>query len=140
GTALDITERKRAEEELFSSQQMLRTVLDTIPTRVFWKDKNSVYVGCNKALALDCGYASPDDLIGKTDEQTTSAAMADIYRADDLQVLETGRPKLNYEEPQIKKDGNKGWLITSKVPLRDAHGNVIGVLGTYEDTTQRKEA
>ena len=52
----DITARKRAEEEVFNSQQMLRTIMDTIPQRVFWKDKNSVYVGCNKPLAHDCGY------------------------------------------------------------------------------------
>ncbi len=136
----DIAERKRAEEELFNSRQMLRTVLDTIPQRVFWKDRNSVYLGCNKPLAEDSGYADPSDLIGKTDYETASKATADAYRADDREVMETDRPKLNYEEPQVKPDGSQAWLMTSKVPLHDPEGRVIGVLGTYEDITNRKRA
>jgi PAS domain S-box-containing protein len=138
GTLLDISERKRAEDELFNSRQMLRTVLDTIPQRVFWKDRNAVYVGCNKALAEDCGYADPNELIGKTDHATRSAEMAERYQADDRQVMETGLAKSNYEEPQIRRDGTRGWLKTSKVPLFDKNGKVIGVLGTYEDISERK--
>jgi PAS domain S-box-containing protein len=134
----DVTERHRAEDELFRSQQMLRTVLDTIPQRVFWKDLDSRYVGCNKPLAQDCGYKDPSELIGKTDYETKSAATADIYRADDRNVMEGNQPKVNYEEPQIKADGTQGWLRTSKVPLHDKDGKVIGVLGTYEDITEHK--
>jgi PAS domain S-box-containing protein len=131
---------KRAEEDLFNSRQMLLSVLDTIPQRVFWKDRNSVYVGCNKHLALDFGYASPSELIGKTDLAIASASSANSYRADDRYVIETGRSKLNYEEVQIKPDGSQAWLRTSKVPLRDKEGNVIGVLGTSEDITEQKRA
>jgi len=136
----NITERKLAEETLFSSQQMLRTVLDTIPQRVFWKDRNLVYVGCNKPLAIDTGYSDPSELIGKTDYETSSKSIAERYRADDQQVIETGQPKLDFEEPQIRPDGSQGWLRTSKVPLRDKDGKVIGVLGTYEDVTERRVA
>ncbi len=136
----DITESKRAEEELFSSRQMLQLVLDTIPQRIFWKDRHSVFLGCNKPLALDCGYDDPSKLVGKTDYETAWAATADLYRADDRQVMETGVPKLNYEEPQIQPDGSPAWLRTSKVPLRDKEGRVIAVLGMYEDITERKEA
>ncbi|HTR43002.1 MAG TPA: PAS domain S-box protein [Pseudomonadales bacterium] len=139
GIQFDITARKRAEKELFKSQQMLRTILDTIPQRVFWKDENSVYVGCNKPLANDCGYESPEQLIGKTDFQTQSAATAELYRADDLKVMETGQAKMNYEEPQIKADGSVGWLRTSKVPLYGPDKKAIGVLGTYEDISERKK-
>jgi two-component system cell cycle sensor histidine kinase/response regulator CckA len=138
GFQFDITARKRAEEELFKSQQMLRTILDTIPQRVFWKDKNSVYLGCNKPLANDCGFENPMDLIGKDDYATKSAATAEMYRADDRDVMETRCAKLNYEEPQVKADGTTGWLRTSKVPLFDKDGKVIGVLGTYEDISERK--
>jgi PAS domain S-box-containing protein len=138
GMDLDITERKQAEEELFKSRQVLRMVLDTIPQRVFWKDRNSVFLGCNQPLAQDCGYTDPSRLVGKTDYETISAPTADLYRADDRQVMETGQPKLNYVEPQVKLDGSQGWLITSKMPLRDKDGQVIGVLGTYEDITSRK--
>ena len=138
GFQFDISERKRAQGELFKSQQMLRTILDTIPQRVFWKDKNSVYVGCNKPLAQDCGFDDPGELIGKDDFATKSASTAEMYRADDRDVMETRRSKLNYEEPQVKADGTTGWLRTSKVPLFDKDGNVIGVLGTYEDISDRK--
>jgi len=119
---------------------MLRTVLDTIPVRVFWKDRDSVYVGGNRALAQDCGYDNPEALVGKTDFDTVSVATAELYRADDRRVMETGEAKLNFEEPQRRRDGSVGWLRTNKVPLRDQQGRVIGVLGTYEDITERKQA
>ncbi len=140
GIARDITERKTAEEALFSSRQMLQAVLDTIPQRVFWKDRNSVFLGGNKPLALDAGFSEPADIIGKTDYDHASSAMAERFRADDRQVMETGRSKINYEEPQVRADGSKAWLRTSKVPLRDKEGTIIGVLGTYEDITERKRA
>ena len=136
----DITERKRAEQELFESRQMLRTVLDTIPQRVFWKDRNSVFLGCNKSLAADSGFDNPSQVVGKTDFDTPSAAMAEAYRSDDGQVMDSGVPRYNYEEPMIKPDGSQAWLKTSKVPLYDAQGQIIGLLGTYEDITERKAA
>jgi PAS domain-containing protein len=70
----EIAERKRAEDELFDSRQMLRSVLDNIPQRVFWKDRNLIFVGCNKPLALDCGYEDPNELVGKTDYKTAACS------------------------------------------------------------------
>jgi two-component system, cell cycle sensor histidine kinase and response regulator CckA len=134
----DITERKRAQDELFNSRQMLRSVLDNIPQRVFWKDRNSVFVGCNKSFALDCGCDDPGELVGKTAYETAAAPNAEIYHADDRAVMESGKPKINYEEPQIRPDGTQAWLITSKMPMYDRDGQVIGVLGTYADITERK--
>jgi PAS domain S-box-containing protein len=136
----DITQRKKAEEELFGSQQMLQSVLDTIPQRVFWKDRNSVYIGCNKALARDAGLSDPSELIGKTDYDNAFRKTADLYRADDQQVMESGLSRINYEEAQVRSDGSNAWLRTSKVPLRDKEGNVVGVLGTYEDITEYKRS
>ncbi|HTX21217.1 MAG TPA: PAS domain-containing protein [Candidatus Aquilonibacter sp.] len=138
GIQFDITARKRAEEELFKSQQMLRAILDTIPTRIFWKDRNGVYLGCNKPLAKDCGFSDPDQIIGKTDFDITSTEMAERYHADDRQVMESGQPKLNYEEPQRDVNGGQKTLFTSKAPLYDKDGRVIGILGSYEDITERK--
>jgi len=141
-TALEDAERRwrATEAELRRSRRMLQLVLDTIPVPVFWKDRQGVYVGCNLPLARDCGYGDPAELVGKTDFETASAKTAEAYRADDREVMETGRPKLHYEEPQVKPDGGAAWLRTSKVPLRDDEGRVIGVLGTYEDITERKLA
>jgi PAS domain S-box-containing protein len=137
----DITERKREQDELFNSRQMLQSILDNIPQRVFWKDRDSVVLGCNKAFALDRGYEDPGELVGRSTYETHSpAAIADLYRADDLEVMQTGRAKLKYEEPHSKADGSRGWLITTKMPMFDPDGRVIGILGTYEDITERKLA
>jgi PAS domain S-box-containing protein len=132
--------KRQAEAELFNSRLMLRTVLDTIPQRVFWKDRNSVFLGCNKPFARDYGFSDAKEMIGKTDYDTVAAPMADRYRADDREVMEANRAKLNYEEPQKKKDESTGWLRMNKVPLHDKDGRVIGVLGTYEDVTELKQA
>ena len=136
----DITSQIKAHEEIFQSRQMLRLVLDSIPQRVFWKDRNSFFLGCNKPLANDVGYADPADMIGKTDYDHSSAAIAEKFREDDRRVIETGIPKINFEEPQIRPDGSTSWLKTSKVPLRNSEGEIIGVLGTYEDITESKKA
>ena len=136
----DITMRKRIEAELFSSTQMLRSILDTTPQRIFWKDRNSVYLGCNRAFAQDCGLPGPEAIVGKTDHELVWHDQADLYRADDQEVMSTGQAKLGYEEPQTRPDGSIAWLRTNKVPIRDAQGEIVGVLGTYEDITAIKEA
>jgi len=136
----DVTERRRAEEDLHHSRQMLRVVLDNIPQRVFWKDRNFNYLGCNRPCALDAGLQSPEEIIGKNDFELSWRETADLYRADDTLVMEQGSPKLNFEEPEKKPDGSSMWLRTSKLPLRDREGKVIGVIGTYEDITERKRA
>ncbi|MDZ7346075.1 MAG: PAS domain S-box protein, partial [candidate division KSB1 bacterium] len=133
-------ERRRAEEALRQSRQMLRLVIDSIPVRVFWKDRESRYLGCNKIFALDSGLDNPEDLLGKTDYEMGWREQADLYRKDDREVIETGLPKLNYEEPQTTPNGDRIWLRTSKVPLTDADGKIIGVLGMYEDITEIKKA
>ncbi len=136
----DITARTRAEQDLFRSRETLRKILDTAPQRIFWKDRHSVFLGCNRRLAEDAGYADPNDLIGKDDTGTASAEMAAHYQADDRLVMESDRPKLDFEEPQMRPDGSRRWLRTSKVPLHGPDGRVIGILGTYEDITERKRA
>ncbi len=136
----DVTERKAMDRELDESRRMLQLVLDTIPDRVFWKDTNSVYLGCNRLFAEDAGVSSPDEMVGATDFDYAWVDQAELYRADDKQVMSTGVPKLNYEEPQTSPDGGTIWLHTSKLPLTDVDGRVVGLLGTYEDITEQKRA
>jgi PAS domain S-box-containing protein len=136
----DITERKLAQEELYRSQQMLRLVLDNIPQRVFWKDRNFKYLGCNKSFADDAGFQDPSEVVAKNDFELVWKEVAAIYRADDADIMENNTPKINYEEPLPGSDGKTLWLKTSKIPMHDQEGNVIGVLGTYEDVTDRKRA
>ncbi len=136
----DITERKQAEMTLQGSRQMLRSVLDTVPVRVFWKDTEGRYLGCNQPFAGDAGFDSPEALIGRNDHDMGWKDQADLYRADDRQVIASGIPKLQYEEPQTTPAGTRLWLRTSKIPLRDLEGRIVGILGTYEDITERKRA
>ena len=140
GSFLDITDRKRVEEDLLGANRMLRLVLDTIPVRVFWKDRKCHYLGCNQAFAGDAGLITPETLIGKDDFEMSWRDQAELYRSDDQAVMASGRVRLDYEEPQTTPEGNTIWLQTSKVPMRDGNENIIGVLGTYQDITERKNA
>jgi PAS domain S-box-containing protein len=136
----DITESKLAEKALRNTQQMLQLVMDSIPQRIFWKNSDLYYLGCNKNAAKDAGLADPDMIIGKTDFDLSWKALAEYYRADDLQVMNNGKPKLNYEEKITYPDGSELWVLTNKVPLRDQEDKIVGLLGTYEDITDRKKA
>ncbi|MGA8184708.1 MAG: PAS domain S-box protein, partial [Terriglobia bacterium] len=140
GTVEDITERKRADEELFQSRQMLQSILDTIPQRVFWKDRNMLYLGCNRNFATDAGLQDPAEIAGRSDNDLAWKGSAELYRADDMQVMESETPKLNFEEVLSQADGSEVWIRTNKLPLRDRDGRVIGIIGTYEDITAGKRA
>jgi len=118
---------------------MLYLVLDTIPVRVFWKDTEGRFLGCNRTFAGDASFDSPKALIGKDDYDMGWKDQADLYRADDQQVITSGVPKLQYEELQTTPAGTQLWLRTSKIPLRDSEGRIIGILGTYEDITDKKQ-
>ena len=136
----DITERKRAEEALRASRKMIEEIINAIPVRVFWKDRNLVYLGCNAAFARDAGFTDPKDVIGKDDYQMGWREQAELYRADDRKVVESGCSKFLIEEPQTTSEGNTITLLTSKIPLRNSNGEIVGVLGTYYDITERKRA
>ncbi|MEI7832883.1 MAG: PAS domain S-box protein, partial [bacterium] len=129
----DNTERNRAQAELRASQHLIEGILNAIPVRVFWKDRNLVYLGCNTIFAQDAGFSRPDEVIGKTDYQMFWHDHAMHYRDDDRNVIESKCPKLLYEEEQNTPDGNEITLLTSKVPLYDLKGNISGILGTYMD-------
>ncbi|MCE5198143.1 PAS domain S-box protein, partial [bacterium] len=138
---VDITELRRTTEALRESTQMMQLVFDTIPARVFWKNKELVFMGCSRLFAIDAGLESPAGIVGKTDyDLPWRDTEAEKYRADDQVVMETGVSKLGFEETQYTAEGRTTWIITSKVPLKDVDGNIIGVLGTYEDITERKLA
>ncbi|MDL2336733.1 MAG: PAS domain S-box protein [Pseudomonadota bacterium] len=136
----DIGERKAAEQALRESRHLLQTIIDAAPIRVFWKDRELRYLGCNPAFARDAGKSAPEDLIGKGDRELDWADQSELYQADDRAVMASGVAKLFYEEPQTTPDGRTLWLSTSKVPLRSDDGGIIGVLGFYHDITERKQA
>jgi PAS domain S-box-containing protein len=134
-----LLERQRQiADDLQGQKELLLSVIEHAPIRVFWKDRNLRYLGCNKLFARDAGMASPAALVGKSDFEMSWHAQAELYRADDQAVIDSGVAKLDFEEPQTKPDGTILWLRTSKVPLRGQDHQVIGVLGIYDDITQRK--
>ena len=129
---------KLTEIELFKSREMLQLLLDTIQQRVFWKDIDLNYLGCNKKFAKDANLNTPYDIINKNDFDLCWKEIANLYREDDKLVMENDSPKLDFEEYTMQSDGTKLRLKTSKVPLHDKDGNVIGLMGTYEDITEQK--
>jgi PAS domain S-box-containing protein len=136
----NITERKRTEEALRTSQQILEGIINAIPVRVFWKDRNLVYLGCNVAFARDAGFADPKDVVGKDDYQLGWRDQAELNRGDDREVIGSGRSKFFIEEPMTTPDGKKITILTSKMPLLSSDGKICGVLETYMDITDRKLA
>ena len=126
--------------ELCQTQEMLRIVLDAIPVRVLWKNRDSVYMGCNRRFAEDAGLNSPKEVIGKTDFDLPWKSDAELFRRRDRQVIESGEPMLEFEQPRSTSGGRVLCLLQNKLPLRDATGSTIGVLTVYEDITDRKHA
>jgi PAS domain S-box-containing protein len=138
---IDITEAKSAEARLRSSQEMLQTIMNTIPEYVFWKDIDSVYLGCNENFALISGVDIPDNIVGKTDlDLAWRDVEADLFRALDQEVISTDRPQMNIISPQRQADDRDAWIEINIVPLHDDDGKVIGVLGTYHDITEKRVA
>jgi PAS domain S-box-containing protein len=125
---------------LETNLQLLPLIMDNIPQAVFWKDRDLIYLGCNQAFAEDAGLDSPEQIIGKTDYDMPWTDQAELYRSDDAQVIESGEAKVNFEEPQTNPSGEITWLRTSKIPVRDESGEVVAVLGMYEDITETKLA
>ena len=136
----DITERRRTEQKLLESHRTLQRVIDNIPQHVFWKDLNLNYLGANTAFARSGGLSGPADIIGKSDFELAWRESAEAYRADDRAVIKSEVPKLNYEEEQKRSDGSFSWLRTSKLPLVDDAGKIMGMLGIFEDITERRHA
>jgi PAS domain S-box-containing protein len=137
----DITEWKKIERDLHDSQHMLKAVMDSIPAAVFWKDRDLLYLGGNRTFLAAVGLNSSEEVVGKNDyELPWDKEQTDSFREDDRKVIESGIPEYDIIEPYLKANGTHAWAKTNKVPLRDAEGNIIGVLGTYEDITKRKQA
>ncbi|WP_239026996.1 PAS domain-containing protein [Geomonas oryzisoli] len=135
----ELAVRERVEEELRQGRNMLAQIIDTIPQFVFWKDKNSLYEGCNIVFARAAGLESPDGIRGKSDyDLPWLREESDAYRADDRSVMDSNTPKYHIIEQQQQVNGIRYWVDTTKVPLCDDNGSVVGVLGVYDNITERK--
>ena len=132
----DVTDRKQAEEALRVSETLNRSLVEHLPHRIFIKDRDSVYVSCNRNYADDQGIV-PEQIIGKDDSAFYPAELAEAYRADDRAVMESGQKKEIEERYFVA--GQERWARTVKVPYRDEQGEVTGVLGVFEDITAHKK-
>ena len=136
---IDITNVVLLEKSLVSQYRLLQNIIDTIPIRIFWKDRDGRYLGANNLFVEDAKLSSVDELIGKSDyELVWGKTEAQKYIDDDNYIMRTGDSKLQFEETQSGENSELIILSTSKVPLKNQKGEIIGVLGTYEDITKRK--
>jgi PAS domain S-box-containing protein len=115
--------------------------MDSVPQAVFWKDLNSVYLGCNAVFARHAGLSSPQEVIGKSDyDLPWRKEETDYFRAGDQRVMDNNKGEFHIIESQLQADDKQAWVETNKVPLHNSSGEVVGVLGTYDDITDRLQA
>ena len=129
GISRDITELKQAEDALEHERDLLRTLTDHLPDLIFVKDREGRFITANLALLRLMGLSSLKDLVGKTDADFISEELAAQYRVDDQHVIQTGKALIDREESAVDEVGNDMWLLTTKVPLRNRDGQVIGLVG-----------
>ena len=136
----DITERRQTEMTLKHQSNLLADIIAIIPYSIFWKDRQSHYLGCNATFAREAGLDDPEQLIGKNDfDLQWTSEQARFFRRCDREVIETGKSLIDVEVPGAHADGTQSTLLVSKVPIRDAAGEVVGVLGVHADITERKQ-
>jgi PAS domain S-box-containing protein len=130
--------RDRAEASLAYERSLLRTLIDNMPDCIYVKDADSRFLVANHGVARLMGVGSPEELLGRTDFDFFPKELAQRYRDDEVAILEDGQPVINREEPTRTPEGEERWLLTTKVPLRDRTGTVVGLVGMGRDITIRK--
>jgi PAS domain S-box-containing protein len=131
-------ERQRVEEKLADERHILRTLIDNLPDFIYLKDTESRFITGNIAIARLTGATTPEELIGRTDFDFFPQELAVEYYTDEQTVIQSGRPLLNQEETFIDPAGRWGWFSTTKAPLRDKQGKIVGIVGIGRDITEQK--
>jgi len=139
-TLLDITDRKHVEEALAKERNLLRTLIDALPDRIYAKDIQARFTLNNISHLKALGVKSQEEALGKTDYDFRAKEFADRYFAGDKQVLQTGKPIIGLEDQVVLASGEKGWVLSTKIPLYDTQGNIIGLVGNSSDITERKRS
>ena len=136
----NITKRKRAEAQLGEERQLIRAFLQTTADLVYFKDLESRFIRISNSQAARFGFAAPEDAIGKTDFDVFSDEHAREAFEDEQEIIRTGRPIVNAEERETYPNGGEAFVATTKMPLRDERGTVIGTFGISRDISSRKKA
>ncbi len=140
GVTRDVTELKEAEFGLAYERDLLRALLDSSPDQIYFKDRESRFIKCSKAQAANFKVASPDHMVGKTDFDFFTRDHAQPAFDDEQEIIRTGRPLIGKIEKEVWIDGRVSWVLTSKIPLRDNVGEIIGTVGISKDITPLKAA
>lgn len=128
------------EDTYWKEKEFVVELVNQLPAAIFWKNAESIFMGCNKTFAKLAGLPSPQDIIGKTDfDLPWGKNQGYLYRNDDLAVINSRKAKQQIEENQTLADGSEIVLLTSKMPLLSKTGQVKGILGIYHDITDRKK-
>jgi PAS domain S-box-containing protein len=144
----DVTEEYKIQKammekdnEITIANEMFQKVLDSIPQFICWKNRKSVFLGCNKNYAKMAGLTDTQSIIGKTDwDLPWKKEETEHFLMDDAQVMESNAPKYHIIEPAFDANGRETWLDTNKVPIHDTHGEVNGIIVAFSDITERKSA
>ena len=135
----DITDHKRTEDAIQAERNLLRTLIDNLPDAVYIKDTQSRFVVANLAAARITGATAPGDLLGKSDCDFYPEEVAAEYRSDEQQLMRTGEPLVDKDEPHRDPQGNPRTVLSTKVPIKDSRGTVVGLVGISRDVTERKQ-
>ena len=139
GIFWDVTQRRRTEEELAYERDLLRSLLDYIPDRIYFKDVYCRFMRCSKSMARRLGLDSPLAVVGKTDFDFHPAELAQEFYNDEQRILLTGEPLINKLERQVDIAGNEIWASVTKVPIYSQGGTITGLVGLSRDITQLKQ-
>lgn len=125
---------------LLMKQNVLDLLINNLPQYIWWKDLNSVFLGCNEKTANFFGLKSAKEIIGKTDfDIYDTKSDAEYVRNIDKEIMTTGIPQFNFEKCLTMPVLGKRWLSTSKIPWYNDNNEIIGTIGWFTDITARKE-
>lgn len=139
GATRDVTSRKEAQRELLKSEKKFRTLVNTLPDYIWLKDIDGVYLSANPMFEEFFGKKE-SEIVGKTDYDFVPKELADQFRENDLKAIEAEYPRMNEEEIIRAVDSRRVLLETTKTPMHDDEGKIIGVLGIGHDITERKDS
>ena len=140
GISWDVSERSEMENALARERFFLKTLMDNLPDNIYFKDRESRFITVNRAAVAWFGLEDPADVLGKTDADLFAPAHAQAAFRDEQEIVRTGRPLVNVEEKETWPDGHETWVSTTKLPLRDSKGEIIGTFGLSRDITGKKQA
>jgi len=140
GVSWDVSERSQMENALARERFLLKTLMDNLPDHIYFKDRESRFIAVNRAMAALFGLEDPAEVLGKTDADLFAPEHAQAALRDEQEILRTGQPLVNMEEKETWPDGRETWVSTTKLPLRDPNGHIIGTFGLSRDITEKKRA